>query len=147
MCAFIYCNALLFSPHQHLLWCWNETQILQDSYCTPLGWKWKVICIINGPSLRQNVGYLFSFWDFLSAIAQFSFCLWNEILYLPYFSKALQINVSVVNCIELTTWVKWIRAWFSLLGAPSLCLSLSHLAYFQLYLPCHAKTFNRLYNL
>lgn len=59
-----------------------------------------------------------------------------------------------MNRIELTTWVKWIRAWFSL-WRPVLSLSFSvfrsvspslSLTYFQfLYRPCHIKTFNKDY--
>ncbi len=71
----------------------------------------------------------------------FSFWQENEILYLPFSSEALQISVSVVNRVELTTRVKWIRPWFSLWCFLSVCLCIAVSA--STYLPCHIKNIYR----
>lgn len=72
---------------------------------------WKVICIISGPRCWNEASkssflffvcflffFNFSLLSFLFPVSPFSFCQWNEILYLPYSSEALQISV----------WLWWI---------------------------------------
>lgn len=131
---------------ESLMW-WYETKkgdtkSYERSRCTPGEWKGKVICIISvemkhcleivfSPPLllalvvfvsRPSVFILSVEWDFISTI---------------FFHSTSDKCASVVNCIELTTWVKWIRPWLSLWRRSLLSLSVSlPWTRFHFYLLC-----------